>query len=215
MEKAVNTLELDFEENIYLFSDAIKPQISPLVSYNIPPIFNDNKPLNIEIGIGNGEFITHYALMRPHENFIGFEVFRKIFRKAISRVQRNNLTNVRLIHYDASFFVPLLPDNAVSNIYVNFPDPWPKKKHNKRRLLRSEFLKVVKDKLIPGGHLYIATDHDDYAKDILTNLRVVEELIPEFEHYYVNELVDYYPTKYYRKFAIHSTVYFFKMTKRV
>jgi len=106
MEKAVNTLELDFEENLYLFSDAIKSQISPLVSYFLPPIFNDNKPLNIEIGIGNGEFITHYALMRPQENFIGFEVFRKIFRKAVSRAQKNKLTNVRLIQYDASFLYP-------------------------------------------------------------------------------------------------------------
>jgi len=106
MEKAVNTLELDFEENLYLFSDAIKSQIFPFVDYILPPIFDDHKPLNIEIGIGNGEFITHLCLDASSRKFYRFEVFRKIFRKAVSRAQKNKLTNVRLIQYDASFLYP-------------------------------------------------------------------------------------------------------------
>ncbi|MCA1927840.1 MAG: tRNA (guanosine(46)-N7)-methyltransferase TrmB [Calditerrivibrio sp.] len=213
MENRLVSLEINFEDDLYTFSDPIKSQIKPFTEYILAPIFKDEKKLNIEIGIGNGEFITHFAKERVDENFIGFEVYRKIFRKAIDRVKKNGLKNVKLIQFDASFFVPLLKDNSVSNFYINFPDPWPKKKHNRRRLLKDSFLKVIKDKLVTGGNIYIATDHDDYAADILKNLKVVEELHPKFESYFVNELVDYYPTKYYRKFAIHSKVYFFRMEK--
>ncbi len=213
MEKEVIKLSLPFEEDFYIFSDPIKAQIKPLHDYKIDDIFQNEKPLSVEIGFGNGEFICHLAEQNPDENFLGFEVFRKIFRKAIARVQRKKLSNVKLIQYDASFFVPLLKDNSVKNFYVNFPDPWPKKKHNKRRLLKPEFIRVIRDKLINGGKLFIATDHDDYAEEILINLKAVPELKPEFENYFVNELIDYYPTKYYRKFAIQNKLYFFKMVK--
>jgi len=213
MEKEIIRLNIHFEEGFYTFSDQIKSQMRPLTEYTLGNFFTDDKPLNVEIGIGNGEFLCHMAEKRPDEHFIGFEVFRKIFRKAIAKVQKKNLSNVKLIQYDASFFVPLLANNTVSNFYVNFPDPWPKKKHNKRRLLKPEFLKIISDKLIPGGKLFIATDHDDYAEEILINLKAVSELKPEFENYFVNELIDYYPTKYYRKFAIKNKVYFFKMVK--
>ncbi|MEF3255762.1 MAG: tRNA (guanosine(46)-N7)-methyltransferase TrmB [Deferribacterales bacterium] len=211
MEKEIVKLTLNFEEDLYLFSDAIKSQIKPLAEYQLDPIFENN--FNVEIGIGNGEFITHYASERKNENFLGFEIYRKIFRKARARVQKNNLKNVRLIQYDASFFVPLLQDNSVLNFYINFPDPWPKKKHNKRRLLKDQFLKIIAKKLVKGGKLFIATDHVDYAQDILRNLKVVFELKPQFENYFINELIDYYPTKYYRKFAIKSQVHFFVMER--
>lgn len=213
MESRSVPLDLTFEDQLYTFSDPIKSQIKPFTEYILEPIFNDEKKLNVEIGIGNGEFITHLAKERIDENFIGFEIYRKIFRKAIERVKKNGLKNVKLIQFDASFFIPLLQNESVSNFYINFPDPWPKKKHHRRRLLKDSFFKTLRDKLIPGGNIYIATDHDDYAKDILINLKVVEELRPKFENYFVNELIDYYPTKYYRKFAIHNKVYFFHMEK--
>lgn len=213
MEKEIIKILLPFEEDLYIFSDPIKAQIKPLYEYKMDDIFQNDKPLNVEIGFGNGEFICHLAEQNPDENFLGFEVFRKIFRKAVARVQKKKLGNVKLIQYDASFFVPLLKDNSIKNFYINFPDPWPKKKHNKRRLLKPEFIRVMRDKLINGGKLFIATDHDDYAEEILINLKAVPELKPEFENYFVNELIDYYPTKYYRKFAIQNKVYFFKMVK--
>jgi len=214
MEKEITDLPLDFEEDIYIFSDAIKSQIKPFAEYRVKNIFPEDKVVNVEIGIGNGEFICHMAEKKPEEYFLGFEVYRKIFRKAIGRVQKKNLKNIKIIQFDAGFFIPLLKDNSISNFYINFPDPWPKKKHNKRRLLKPEFIKLIKDKLVKNGHLYIATDHDDYAEEILLNLKTVPELKPIFPAYFVNELIDYYPTKYYRKFAIHNKVYFFKVIKK-
>lgn len=88
METTLIRLKLDFTDKIYVFSDEIKPQITPYVKYDkidFKEIFGNENPVNVEIGIGNGEFIAHYAALNKNENFIGFEVYKKIIRKAIKR----------------------------------------------------------------------------------------------------------------------------------
>lgn len=215
-ERRLQKLKLNFEENLYIFSDSIKNQLLPFTDYemiNLKEIFADDNNLNMEIGIGNGEFLAHLATNHPDANFLGFEVVKRVFKKAIARVQRNHLENVRLVHYDGSFFMNLLPDESVSNFYINFPDPWPKKKHHKRRLLKTPFLKLLARKLKNNGTLYMVTDHENYAKEIMTNLIPVDDLTSAFKSVYVNDLIDYYPTKYYRKFAQPGNVFFFKMKK--
>jgi len=215
-ERRLQKLKLSFEENLYIFSDSIKDQLFHFTDYktiNLKEIFKDDNILNVEIGIGNGEFLVHLAENYPDENFLGFEVVKRVFKKAVARIKRNRLENVRLVHYDGSFFVNLLPEKSVSNFYINFPDPWPKKKHHKRRLLKTPFLKLLARKLKNNGTLYMVTDHENYAKEIMTNLIPVDDLTSAFKSVYVNELVDYYPTKYYRKFASSGSVFFFKMKK--
>ncbi len=214
--KDFTKLNLDFQENLYIFSDKIKEQIKPYTDYNLidfKDIFANTNPVNVEIGIGNGEFLVHYASKFPEENFLGFEVVKRVIRKAISRAQKRELNNIKLIHYDGSFFVRLFPPESVKTFFINFPDPWPKKKHHKRRLMKTSFLRLLSEKMQTDGTLYIATDHENYAKEIMTNLITVDALRSCFESVYVNELVDYYPTKYYRKFALNKGVYFFKLKK--
>ncbi|KAA0259490.1 tRNA (guanosine(46)-N7)-methyltransferase TrmB [Deferribacter autotrophicus] len=217
MEKSLMEREkiiLDFSDKCYVFSEEIKPQVKPFVVYeeiNFTEIFNNNNPVNVEIGIGNGEFITHYAELNSDENYLGFEVVKKVIRKAISRVERKGLENVRLIHFDAKFFVNLFPNNSVRRFYINFPDPWPKKKHHKRRLLKPEFLNLMSEKLVDDGELFIATDHVGYKEEIVTNLITSGKFKSVFDSWYINELRDYYPTKYYRKFASKTGVYFFHL----
>jgi len=216
METDVIHLKLDFTKKIYVFSDEIKPQISPYAEYDkidFEEIFGNKNPINIEIGIGNGEFIAHYANLNKNENFLGFEVYKKIFRKAIKRCEKLENKNIRLIHYDGAFFVNLFPNNTVKNFYINFPDPWPKKRHNKRRLLKTDFLQILSHKLVIDGHIYIATDHNDYGEEIVENLKHVASLTSCFEKPYETDLKDYYKTKYYRKFAIPGKIYFFKLKK--
>lgn len=215
-DRQLQKLALNFEEDLYIFSDDIKDQMLPFTDFkrlNLQEIFPEEKNLNVEIGIGNGEFLAYYAENYPQENFLGFEVVKKVFKKAVSRVQKKQLENVRLIHYDGSFFINLLPDESISNFFINFPDPWPKKKHHKRRLLKTHFLKLLAKKLKNEGTLYMVTDHENYAKEIMANLVPVDDLSSAFKSVYVNELVDYYPTKYYRKFAQSGNVFFFKMKK--
>ena len=168
---------------------------------------------NIEIGIGNGEFISEYAIRHPERHFVGFEVMKRIFRRAVIKGKRAP-GNLRLIHFDATFFVSLLEDETVDNFYVNFPDPWPKKKHIKRRLLKTEFIELLASKLKKGGILHIATDRGDYAEEITENLKPVSSLKSIFDTIYIEELEEgYIPTKYYRKFSEEGKVHFFKLVK--
>jgi tRNA (guanine-N7-)-methyltransferase len=180
-----------------------------------PSDFFENKsPFNVEVGIGNGEFITAFAQKYPERNYLGFEVMKRIFDRAVKKIRFAGVKNAKIIHFDATFFVSLLEDGCVDNFYVNFPDPWPKKKHNRRRLLKTEFIEILATKLKTGGSLYMATDQEDYAKEIVQNLKPVNALKSAYETVYLNELVDYYETKYYRKFAEEGKVYFFRMVKQ-
>ena len=209
-------LNLDFSGKKYVFSEEIKNQLSPFATYALPDfteIFKNSNPLNIEIGMGNGEFSVYMATSEPDENFIGFEICRKVFRKAIKRLEGSDPQNLRIINYDGGFFVKILPDGSVHRFFINFPDPWPKKKHNKRRLLKTDFLNILSQKLAPEGILYIATDHEDYGMEIFENLRCISTLDSLFPRGYETDLVDYFPTKYYKKFGIPGKIFFFKMQK--
>ena len=173
-------------------------------------IFGNNNPLNLEIGIGNGEFIAKYAAEKPDENWIGVEVFKKIFKLAAKRAAKIETNNIRIIQFDAALILRLMEDNSLSSVYVNFPDPWPKKKHKRRRLLKPEFMQLIVSKLKPGGLMQIATDHDDYAEEINENLKEVTGIKSIYDTSFVRHVDDYFPTKYYRKFVSSDGAYFFR-----
>ncbi|PLX67670.1 MAG: tRNA (guanosine(46)-N7)-methyltransferase TrmB [Denitrovibrio sp.] len=218
-------LKFDFEDNIYIFSEAVKQQTERIQKYGhggeyenyerltVQDFFDNDKPFNIEIGIGNGEFISEYAKKHPDQNFLGFEVMKRIFRRAVVKARQVEHENIRLIHFDATFFVSILQDESVDNFYVNFPDPWPKKKHKKRRILKTKFIKLLVQKLKPGGTLCIATDQIDYAQEIVENLKPIAELSSVYDTIYIDRLDDYLPTKYYRKFVPELGVHFFRLKK--
>ena len=219
-------LELNFEDDLYMFSDTIRTQTEKIQKYGHggeydnyerltgKDFFGNDKPFNIEIGIGNGEFTAEYAKKDPDSNFLGFEVMKKIYLKAITKGRQVESDNLRLIHFDATFFVSILEDGCVDNFYVNFPDPWPKKRHKKRRILKTMFIELLVKKLRPGGTLCIATDQIDYAEEIVLNLEPVKELKSVYDTTYIQELDDYIPTKYYRKFVPELGVHFFRLKRQ-
>lgn len=209
------TLELDFENGCIWAKDIWK-NISADMSLrplNWAGIFCNQNPVNLEIGIGNGEFIAYKALENPKENFIGVEVFKKVFDKAAARITRNGSQNVRLIQFDADLIIRLIPEGSLKNIYVNFPDPWPKNAHKRRRLLKTEFINLASSKLEKGGLLHMTTDHSDYASEIAANVSAAYGLKSAFGEVYLRDIPDYFPTKYYRKFAEKSGAYFFRYIK--
>jgi len=218
-------LKLDFEDDIYIFSNGIKSQTEKIQKYSHggkyenyermtgADFFGNDNPFNIEIGIGNGEFSAEYAKKYPDQNFLGFEVMKRIFKRAVTKAKQVESGNIRLIHFDATFFVSILKDESVDNFYVNFPDPWPKKKHKKRRLLKTQFIELMVSKLKTGGTLCMATDQIDYAEEIVENLKPVESLNSVYDTIYIDRLDDYLPTKYYRKFVPELGVHFFRMRK--
>ena len=134
-------------------------------------------PLVVEIGFGRGEFLLDLATREPETAFVGVEYSFKRVLKMARRLARLELENVRIVEARGEDVVEeTLRDASVACFWVNFPDPWPKKRHFKRRLLQLPFARRLADKLVPGGHLKIATDHPGYAEWIAEILPAVETL---------------------------------------
>ncbi len=131
-------------------------------------IFGRTSPLELEIGFGKGRFLLRSAIENPERDFIGIEVAAKYFRLARQRALKRNLTNIRLICGDAKRFVEeVLPDRSLDRVHVYFPDPWPKRRQHKRRLLDPLFVHALAKKLRTGGEVRLATDHADYYAEIV------------------------------------------------
>jgi tRNA (guanine-N7-)-methyltransferase len=130
-------------------------------------LFGNTLPVEIEIGTGKGTFLLARAKARPDVNFLGIEWAREYCHVAADRVCRWKLPNVRMLRTDAAvFFRRRVPDGSLQRVHIYFPDPWPKTKHQKRRLLRPDFTAVLHAKLRLGGQVAIITDHADYARQI-------------------------------------------------
>jgi tRNA (guanine-N7-)-methyltransferase len=130
-------------------------------------VFGIRGPVEIEIGIGKGRFLLAAATARPEVLYLGVEWANKYLRFAEARAAKRGLTNVRFARVDAKEMVHrAVPSQSVSAYYVFYPDPWPKKRHNKRRFLRLETVHHLARTLLPGGCVHVATDHVDYWTEI-------------------------------------------------
>jgi tRNA (guanine-N7-)-methyltransferase len=126
------------------------------------PLFGNDHPVEIEIGTGKGRFLILAARAHPEISYLGMDYSRKYLAVARRRVGRRGLANVRLLHTEAQCLLPRIPDGSVRVYHVYFPDPWPKKKHHKRRLFRAPFLQEAHRTLAPAGRILLLTDHADY-----------------------------------------------------
>jgi tRNA (guanine-N7-)-methyltransferase len=130
-------------------------------------LFGRPGPVHIEIGIGRATFLVNQAKAHPQLNFLGIEWANKYYRYSVDRIGRWNLTNVRIIRTDAAqFLTDYISDSSVDCFHVYFPDPWPKKRHHKRRFFNTANTNQLLRSLKPGGHLRIATDHAEYFEQI-------------------------------------------------
>ena len=144
--------------------------------------FGNPNPVELELGIGKGRFLLDAAFHHPEVNYIGVEQAAKYLRLAHARAHRRGRTNLRFVHGDAREFVEFfLASASVRAIHVYFPDPWPKKRHHKRRLLDEPFLAEVERVLQPGGRLWLATDHDGYYESILEALERFQDVLDPVE----------------------------------
>ena len=128
------------------------------------PADRRDRPLEIEIGSGKGTFLVQEAPRRPDVNLLGVEYAKEFWRYAADRCRRHALgQQVRIVCGDARTLVEWHAADAVfAQAHIYFPDPWPKKRHHKRRLIQRRFLEQLHRTLTPGGHVRIVTDHDDY-----------------------------------------------------
>ena len=132
-----------------------------------PTLFGNDHPVEMEIGMGKGTFITEQAKARPDVNFFGIEWARWYWRYASDRLRRNQCMNARTVRAEAGFFLTeFVRDASLSVLHIYFPDPWPKARHYKRRLIAEPFLRQVERVLVPRGRLQVVTDHQDYFEQI-------------------------------------------------
>ena len=130
--------------------------------------FGNHQPLKLEIGFGMGSFLIEMAAKEPHTSFIGMDFYHKGIRKLMTRKNKLQLENIRVAYGDVRFKIPLLfKDGELDTVYINFPDPWSKKRHTKRRLIKPDFVKLIGQKLAPEGRIFLATDFETYAMEML------------------------------------------------
>lgn len=136
-------------------------------------LFPNAKEVIIEIGFGMGDATAEIAKAHPENGYIAIEVHPPGIGKLLSLIEEHELTNVYIIEGDAiEILQTMFTDHSIHGFHLFFPDPWPKLKHNKRRIVNAEFLALIHQKLIPGGYINIATDWVPYAewiKDVFTN----------------------------------------------
>ena len=135
------------------------------------------RPLEIEIGCGKGKFLLARAAANASIDFIGIDKAGKWMRRGVERQERRSLPNLRFLKARAESFVleGLLP-NSVSVFHIYFPDPWPKKRHHKRRLLQDSFFELMHSRLISTGRIEIATDFENYFEQIQFEVKVTQNL---------------------------------------
>lgn len=129
--------------------------------------FPARQPIEVELGCGDGSFLVNYAKLHPERNFIGVERLSGRVRKVDRKGRRLGLTNIRGVKIESSYFLEyLLPRNSVEALHIYFPDPWPKKKHHRHRLINERFPELASRALVAKGIVYLRTDHEDYFEQM-------------------------------------------------
>lgn len=144
---------------------------------DLTQLFGRDAPRTLEIGFGNGDVLATLAVQHPERDYLGIEVHKPGVGSLLLKIEQQQLHNLRVLCADAvEALTARLPDDCLDAILVYFPDPWPKKRHHKRRLLQAEFAALAARKLQRGGRLHLATDWQDYATQMLEVLSATPEL---------------------------------------
>ncbi|CAL4325600.1 tRNA (guanosine(46)-N7)-methyltransferase TrmB [Buchnera aphidicola] len=145
---------------------------------NLNSIYNNYHPIILEIGFGTGKSLVDTAINYPNINFLGIEVHKPGIGSCLNYSFSANLTNLKIIYYDAiEVLSRMIFDHTLHTIQIFFPDPWPKMRHRKRRMIQTTFLILILKKIKNGGFLHIATDSKSYADDILRMMQNFPECI--------------------------------------
>ncbi|RLD32907.1 MAG: tRNA (guanosine(46)-N7)-methyltransferase TrmB [Bacteroidetes bacterium] len=145
-------------------------------------VFGNKNPVIMEIGFGMGHATIEIAEKNRNKNYIAIEVHTPGVGKVLSEIEKRKLSNLRIIQYDAVDVIRnMIPLAGLEGVHIFFPDPWPKKKHHKRRLIQNGFIKELVLLIKKGGYIYIATDWEDYAQEILPVLGEFNELINPYK----------------------------------
>jgi tRNA (guanine-N7-)-methyltransferase len=189
---------------------------SELSNTAIHQLFPRPQPLVLEIGCGIGDFIVQLAAANLTQNYLAIDIFNKGCLKTCRRLEKAGLDNVRVMRIEARYLLTrYLKAASLAAVYVNCPDPWPKKRHRDRRLINAEFMQLLLYVLQPNGDFFFSTDFTDYAEQ-------VAELLPQLESWRnqlptpsTTELPGYPISKYMRRFLdLGQPIHFVHYRKR-
>jgi tRNA (guanine-N7-)-methyltransferase len=151
--------------------------LEPELDYDFSQVFGRQVPLIVEIGFGNGDSLAKMAAANPDHDYIGIEVHKPGVGHLLILLTEQGLTNVRVYCHDAiEILEQKIPDHSLAGLHLFFPDPWHKKKHHKRRIVRPSFVDLLNKKLQVGGYFHAATDWQHYAESMLDVLSASEGL---------------------------------------
>lgn len=135
-------------------------------------LFVRSAPTILEIGFGMGDSLLQTAVNHPENNYLGIEVHKPGVGRLLANIHEQSLTNLKVMRFDAvEVLKKQIPDNSLAAVYLFFPDPWHKTRHKKRRIVREDFIQLIRKKLVLHGQFHIATDWQDYARYILASMR--------------------------------------------
>ncbi|HAE22192.1 MAG TPA: tRNA (guanosine(46)-N7)-methyltransferase TrmB [Spirochaetaceae bacterium] len=151
-------------------------------------LFGEEAPLVVEVGFGMGIATAAIAAALPSTNFLGIEVYAPGVGKLLSEIERLGLKNIKICRHDALEVIGAMPPSgSVTGFHVFFPDPWPKKRHHKRRIMSAEFIRLLSERLKPGGYVYFVSDWEEYAEWTLERLAAEPLLANAYERWATRE----------------------------
>ena len=171
-------------------------------------IFGNSNPIVLDIGFGMGQEIIDFSLKNTTKNVLGIEMYKPAIGNLLKNIYEKNIKNIKIIEYDAySVLNKMIPDESINEIHIYFPDPWPKKKHFKRRLLNIGFAEIIARKLKNSGEIKCATDNSNYAEQIMSVLGK-QKYLQNMNDRYGQRPKDRIISKFEQKaFDNHTTVY--------
>lgn len=180
-------------------------------------IFGNTHPLVLEIGCGIGDFAVAMAARHPGWNYLALDFYNKGCLKTCRRAERLELQNIRVVRDEARAFIArCLPKQSLQAVFINCPDPWPKRRQRKRRLVNEQFVRMLAEYLVPGGDLFFTTDFADYGRDVAQMMPRLEPfenmLAPDL---WRHDLPEYPRTKYMLKFMAEGKEIYFVHYRRV
>jgi tRNA (guanine-N7-)-methyltransferase len=177
-----------------------------VTQYHLPldlhEVFGNKNNFALEIGFGDGSFLIETAKNNADWNYIGIEIKAKRFRKAVKRAERKNVTNLKFLLMDVRIAVDeVFSLDTFNKVYINFPDPWPKKRHKKHRIINTDFLEKLARIMKPRGVLEIASDYEEYISHILETFEHTNIFKPTFPlPGYVNSMPERPKTRFETEF---------------
>ncbi|MFK5971005.1 MAG: tRNA (guanosine(46)-N7)-methyltransferase TrmB [Candidatus Marithrix sp.] len=146
---------------------------------NLDTLFGRKAEKHVEIGFGNGDSLIEMAASNPDYDYLGIDVYTSGIGHLLIKIEETQLTNIRIVHADAVEILTHNLTSALDTVYLFFPDPWPKKRHHKRRLIQPAFINLLAQRIKPNGKFHLATDWENYAQHMLSVL----EASLEFTNY--------------------------------